>query len=480
MKKTNILKKAILVSAVTVPFLAYNVNAESYIANDWEIYKTRTKEQIIAEYNKTKNTGSYENGNSETYYKVAPITSAPYNEGELTADTHKAMTTMANYYRWLVGVEPLTGVSTHRKDLQAGALVRISIDNFTHFLDDSQRPRGMSDELWQIAKMPPHNIIAWGYTPTGAITGWLNEGYNLTEKTFDTTGHRRAILDPDISLLQFGYVAPTAMGNIVETKNTSDLAYTAFPVPGYMPNNILNDNTSAWNITLNTAKLNYDDPSKIIVRVTDLQTNKSYECKKEDNTLQVSGGELIFVQPSVENTQYLDNTSYKVEVLGLQESSNIREVSAPDAKVEYTVNFFDVTKSNEQNNITNNNDNSVNNNQTNNNETNNTQTNNSETNNNETSNNQTNNSEMNNTPSQNTTTNTDNNANQNTTTENNETNINKDDQTVDNLTTNVSNNDVGEENPQTGDNIILNIGLLVITLFGLIFGLKSLNRKSAK
>ena len=451
MKKTNILKKAILVSAITVPFLANTVNAESYIANDWEVYKTRTKEQIIAEYNKTKNTGSYENGKTSTYYKVAPVTTAPYNEGELTADTHKAMTTMANYYRWLVGVEPLTGVSTHRKDLQAGALARISLDNFAHFLDDSQRPSGMSDELWQIAKTPKHNIIAWGYTPTGSITGWLDEGYNLTEKTFDTTGHRRAILDPENSLLQFGYVAPTAMGDIAESKNTSDLAYTAFPVPGYMPTNILYDETSAWNIVLNTAKLNYEDASKIVVKVTDLKTNKSYECKKADNTLQVSGDELIFVQPSVEGTQYIDNTSYKVEVFGLQEVSKTREATAKDALVQYTVNFFDVNKK-ETSNIAN--DKEPKPNQDNSNET---------------------------TPDK--TENTDNNQDKEPT--NNQTSTEKPSSTEKPATNNqtsstVNNNVETEENPQTGDHLVLYLVLLFITSLSLIFGFKSLKKNSAK
>lgn len=470
MKKTNILKKAILISAITVPFLANTVNAESFIANDWEVYKTRTKEQIIAEYNKTKNTGSYENGKTSTYYKVAPVTTAPYNEGELTADTHKAMTMMANYYRWLVGVEPLTGVSTHRKDLQAGALARISLDNFAHFLNDSQRPSGMSDELWQIAKMPQHNIIAWGYTPTGAITGWLDEGYNLTEKTFDTTGHRRAILDPENSLLQFGYVSPTAMGDIVETKNTSDLAYTAFPVPGYMPTNILYDNTSAWNIVLNGAKLNYEDASKIVVKVTDLKTNKSYECKKSDNTLQVSGDELIFVQPSVEGTQYIDNTSYKVEVFGLQEVSKTKEATAKDAIVSYTVNFFDVTKSSETNSIATDNNNNPSQNtpseNTTSNDKNEINTNTNQNSNSNTTQNNNNNSNQNN-----------NNTNTIQNSENNKDNINDEDPNAkDSITTAPSTTEVEEENPQTGDNIILYLVILAITSLSIIFGFKALKK----
>ncbi len=348
MKKQTIMQKLILISAIGVSLFASKINAESYIANDWDVYKNRTKEEIIEQYNKTKETGSYVNGKTETYYKVKPNTTPVYNEGELTADTHKAMTAMANYYRYLAGVSPLTGVSTHRKDLQAGALVRIKIENFAHILNDSQRPEGMSDSLWDIAKFPSHNIIAWGYTPTESITGWLDEGYNLETKQWDTTGHRRAILDAKNSLLQFGYVAPTAMGHIVETKNTSDLAYAAFPVPGYMPTNILNDETSVWNVILNTSKLNYQDASKITVRVTDLNTKKSYDCTAKDNTLNVAGDEIQFVQPSVEGLQYKDNTSYKVEILGLNEVSKAKDATTTAAKVEYTVNFFDVTKETNQ------------------------------------------------------------------------------------------------------------------------------------
>ncbi len=337
MKKTNSLKKALLLTTFAIPFMT--VRATSYVANDWDVYKNRTKEQIQEQYNKAQETNSYVNGKTDTYYKVKPVTAAPYAAGELTADTHNAMSKMVNYYRWLVGVSPLKANSTHRDDLQAGALVRIKLDNFAHFLTDDQKPENMTEELWQLGKNADHNIIAWGYTPTGSITGWLDEGYNLSEKTFDTTGHRQAIIGPNVSKLQFGYVSPTAMGDIVESKNTSDLAYTAFPVPGYMPNNILNDNTSAWNLVLNSNKLTYSDAKDITVRVTNLKDNSTYDCTVANGKLQVNSNELVFVQPSVEAYQYGDNDSYKVEVLGLTEKDAKAKAATT---VEYTVNFFDV------------------------------------------------------------------------------------------------------------------------------------------
>ena len=453
MKKNN-LKKVMILSTLAVPFMIRTVSAESYIANEWDTFKNRTKEQIVEQYEKSNKTGTYINQKSETYYKITPVTTSPYNAGELTTDTHKAMTTKANYYRWLVGVDPLTS-SSHRDDLQAGALVRMSLDNFNHFLNDSQKLEGMSDELWRLGADAKHNIIAWGYTPTGSITGWLNEGYNLNTKEFDTTGHRQAILGSSISKLQFGYVSPTAIGDIVETNNTSDLAYTAFPVPGYMPTNILNVNEAAWNIVLNNSKLSYQDENKVKVK-TNLNTKESYECTTENGKLSISGNELVFVQPSTNNYQYEKNTSYKVEVLGLTEQSKTRAVETNEADVSYTVNFFDVEEKTtpiiEEKPIKEE-------------ET----TNNSKPSNESkpTTENQSTNETTNEKPESNTTKEEQNNK---APTSNEENTNNK----VDSLlpTTNT------EENPQTSDSILVTLTLFVVTIISSVFGFKYLKKQS--
>ena len=87
------------------------------------------------------------------------------------------MTAMTNFYRWLSGLNSLKNSSTHSDSLQVQALVRNF--EFSHWVSDSSKPADMSDEMWNAGAPCRHNILARGYTPQGAITGWMNEGYSL-------------------------------------------------------------------------------------------------------------------------------------------------------------------------------------------------------------------------------------------------------------------------------------------------------------
>ena len=62
--------------------------------------------------------------------------------------------------------------------MQAQALDRNF--EFNHFTSNSSKPSDMSQEMWDEGYDCTHNILAWGYTPQGAIVGWMNEGYDIS------------------------------------------------------------------------------------------------------------------------------------------------------------------------------------------------------------------------------------------------------------------------------------------------------------
>ena len=198
----------------------------------------------------------------------------------------------------------------------------------------------MSDELWQKGYKCDHNIIAMGYTPSGAITGWINEGYDLRTKKWDTLGHRYALISADPSNIQFGYCGNVAVGKNCEAKNP-DLseAFSAYPQAGYMPNKLVSASECAWSVELNDAKVKISDISKVNVKVTNLSTNNSYTCTKADNTAKLYTTDILqFVQPSdATNGRYTDN--YKVEITGLTDVA-----TGDDASITYEVKFFDVNQ----------------------------------------------------------------------------------------------------------------------------------------
>ncbi|MCM1272553.1 MAG: leucine-rich repeat protein [Clostridium sp.] len=308
-----------------------------YNLNEMATFQGRTIEQVARLYSDAKYAGAtYENGKSATYYTTPASTSAPYAAGVLTDDTHKTMTAMTNFYRWLVGVRPLTVVSANSTLLQSEALNRNF--EFAHHISASSKPADMSDEIWNAGAECNHNILAMGYTPLGAITGWMNEGYSLSGTTWGTTGHRYALISDSLSDVQFGYSGNVAIGKDAARENESSYEgiYT-FPAPGIMPNDLVSPNGSVWGVDYDT-RLRYDDAANVVVTITNLTSGESVTRTADANTLQVSKGNILIVQPEDYNkTTNRYDASYQVVVSGLKETA-----TGNAAQISYTVDFVDV------------------------------------------------------------------------------------------------------------------------------------------
>ena len=308
-----------------------------YDADEMEPFKSRTLKEVADEYAKARYAGAtYSNSDSSTWYQEPCSTSAPYAAGVLTQDTHTAMTAMTNFYRWLSGLNSLKNSSTHSDSLQVQALVRNF--EFSHWVSDSSKPADMSDEMWNAGAPCRHNILARGYTPQGAITGWMNEGYSLRSQSWDTTGHRYALIEASLSDVQYGFSGGIAIGADVASGNTSDLPFSAFPAPGYMPSRLVSPSSSAWSVRINKNTLKIADSTKVTAVITNLNTGNSYECTKENGKLRVSGVEIDMVQPSdYSGSRYTDG--YRVQITGLQDAA-----TGSEAQISYTTRFADVTE----------------------------------------------------------------------------------------------------------------------------------------
>lgn len=308
-----------------------------YDADEMESFKSRTLKEVADEYAKARYAGAtYSNSDSSTWYQEPCSTSAPYAAGVLTQDTHTAMTAMTNFYRWLSGLNSLKNSSTHSDSLQVQALVRNF--EFSHWVSDSSKPADMSDEMWNAGAPCRHNILARGYTPQGAITGWMNEGYSLRSQSWDTTGHRYALIEASLSDVQYGFSGGIAIGADVASGNTSDLPFSAFPAPGYMPSRLVSPSSSAWSVRINKNTLKIADSTKVTAVLTNLNTGNSYECTKENGKLRVSGVEIDMVQPSdYSGSRYTD--SYRVQITGLQDAA-----TGSEAQISYTTRFADITE----------------------------------------------------------------------------------------------------------------------------------------
>ena len=332
-----------IIVLVTLNFGA-EVNAveySGYNANEWSIFKNRTKEQIGHEYAKAYYTGpTYNNTDKTSYYTRQPSLEAPYDGGCLTEDTLKVVEAQINYFRFLAGVNPLKNAVTTSEQMQIGALARNMY--FDHDISQKEKPEGMSDEMWKLAVYCSHNVLASSYSPRESIKGWLDEGYSKYQKKFDTIGHRMAIINQKVSDFNYGYSGKVAIGG-AKWQNTAEIPYVAFPSPGYMPIDILSPKASAWNIEINRNIIQTpSDFNTVKVKVTNINSGDCYECTNANGNLKLqTAGEytIYFVQPDATSYKYAEGDKFKVEVEGFTEKSTGKAIT-----LTYTTEFFDVTK----------------------------------------------------------------------------------------------------------------------------------------
>ncbi len=308
----------------------------TYDAAEFESFQGRTKEEVGRRYGEAMYAGEgYINGDPATYYETAYSLENPYAAGELTEDTHKTMTAMTEFYRWLTGVSPLQAVSSHSNKLQAEALVRNF--EFNHTISDSSKPEDMTQEFWDYgAKDYIHTILARYSTPRNAITSWMNEGYSYSYG-WDTVGHRYALIGGTVSDVQYGYAGSIAIGQEKAYKNSMVNPFSAYPAPGYMPADLVHSRSSAWSIQVDMDRIAVADGSSVVVKVTSTDTGESYECTTANGKLKAGKNRslIVFAQPvPVSGTRYTG--SYRVDVSGLTDVG-----SGKDAVITYTTEFFD-------------------------------------------------------------------------------------------------------------------------------------------
>ena len=321
-------------------------NVVVYNVNETTPFKGRTLQDVVNRYsNALSNVGTYNSADHTTWYTQQASTTAPYAAGVLTSDTHRAMTGMVNFYRWLVGVKEFSGVSQESAQLQAEALIRNFDGN--HSVSSANKPADMPQEVWNAGVQCTHNILApaAGGTPEEnnpqqMVTRFLNEGYRINSSVPWTEygiGHRLALIGATVDGMDFGYSGKTCVGKMHSNASQKMTGtFTAFPAPGYMTTQSVSPSVSAWHIQFDTSVVKADLPDQISVAITETSSGTTVYRTKSDNTLKVSDGQLLFAQPKSAN--YYQG-EYKVVISGLTDVK-----TGAGAVVEYTIHFVDVSE----------------------------------------------------------------------------------------------------------------------------------------
>ncbi|MCD8094609.1 MAG: fibronectin type III domain-containing protein [Ruminococcus sp.] len=314
--------------------------------NEFDTYAERTIQDVADAYSVAIAAGeSYSDGDTSTYYTTAASLEDPYNAGVPTQDTLTAMQGMTNFYRWLLGLDSLTTDCTVSAaasyNLQEQAFCRNWY--FAHVITSYSMPDGMDEDLWETGVPLNHNILAYGFTPRGSITGWLNEGYSLADDAWDSNliGHRQAILSSVVSEIQYGFSGKVAIGKVVSKTNTMDDAFTAFPAIGYMPRDLVEPDESVWSVEINTDELSTPAVSDLTVTITNLSDGTTFT-RNDSSTILVntytSSTCILFAQPDDYNTTLgCYDDSYQVVISGL------KDTSGNAVQIQYTVDFVDIS-----------------------------------------------------------------------------------------------------------------------------------------
>lgn len=309
-----------------------------YDVNTLDIFANRTKEEIAEKYSSALYASyNYDNYDYNTWYERLPSTQSPYDPGMISYSAHNAMISMTNFYRWMVGAEDVNGICYEdvTMPLQKGALVR----NFCwqHVVSDSYKPEDMDDALWQEGADCNHNILAQDYTPVDAVAAWMSEGYNLDIETWRSVGHRAILMNYKLEGMSYGYCDRVAIGLGYTDNKTTDLPFTAYPSPGYMPTNIINPMNCSWSIKLNDDNFYFNDVEDLKVTITNTRTYQQWVRTYNDETLISSFGLIAFAQPD-DFTMLKYSDSYRIVIEGIYDT----HYNAP-AKFTYRIDFFDMS-----------------------------------------------------------------------------------------------------------------------------------------
>lgn len=313
-------------------------SSDIYNANEIDVFANRTIQEIADQYSSAFYAEPmYDNDDSSTWYSDEPSVQYPYDPGMISDATHSSMIAMTNFYRWLAGCDPIEAArhSESELPLQTGALIR----NFCwqHIVMDSFKPSDMDDTLWQKGASCNHNILAQDYTPVGAVTAWINEGYDQSIESWKTVGHRAILMDHKLSKMSYGFCDRIAIGTAKTSKKEMDMPFTAYPVPGYMPTNIINPINCAWTVSLNDDLFDFEDIEMVKVIITNTRTGQQWARTYDDETMIYSYGLIAFAQPD----DYIDmmyTDSYKIDITGIHSIED-------DIPVQFTyqIDFFDMT-----------------------------------------------------------------------------------------------------------------------------------------
>ncbi|MFT4146191.1 MAG: Ig-like domain-containing protein [Mobilitalea sp.] len=262
-------------------------------------------------------------------YKVKPSVKTPHNAGSLTDKTLNSALNMVNQIRYIAGISYNVKLNeAYVAKAQAASLVNRVNNVLSHF---PEKPASMQDAIYQLgAQGAGSSNLAMGYSTINSslLYGYMNDGdaYNI-----DRVGHRRWILNPEMSAAGFGYCDNYSAMYVFDSDNISATECGVIWPAQTMPTDYFGQNYP-WSISLGY-KVNKDSVQVTLKRLGDNKIWK-FNNSTADGYFNVNNdgygqtGCIIFRPDDIES--YTNNDQFQVTITGL------------NIPVSYQVTFFDL------------------------------------------------------------------------------------------------------------------------------------------
>lgn len=310
-----------------------------YDAADLPAFAERTKDEAEQKYAEVKNAApEYKETDAASFYDIQPSFEADYYLGKLSKGTLKAMISLCNYYRWLVGAEEARG------DTEQTIYVASEWNKLQHqaymwsFLT---KPEDFPEEKW-LRPDTAYYEFEQGNSPLEAIKNAVNTKCDSWDRnTYCGYSFRRDIISPgngDV-WLRMGYsgnwLALQRVEGPVDDSSDSRPAFYSYPSQGYMPNDLLTVDDTAWSVMVNQKYLTIPCGNDISVTLHHKESGKTFERSMKAGNAYACVDGILFEEPADEGMSVYNGT-YDVEVTGLLDKE-----TGKGAKIHYTVKFFE-------------------------------------------------------------------------------------------------------------------------------------------
>ena len=290
----------------------------------------------------------YEVTRAENYFSELPSVSEPYAIGQLSDNFLQNGITYLNYVRYVANLPKVQMDDALNESAQYGAVVLAANNKLTH---TPKQPDDMDDTFFNkgYKAVAASNISAGYGTLQGAILGCMTDSGSLKN-----VGHRRWFLNPKLLNVGFGCAISDSDRTYITTrvfdKSGSDIDYdfVSWPASGNHPTNLFQV-SAPWSVTLNPQKYQTPQLKNLKVTLTRQSDNKKWNFdaatgepeSTEKPYLTVNTGSYgvsncIIFHPGSKNVESYQGV-YTVEISGLYTKSG------DAARLQYQVDFFDVT-----------------------------------------------------------------------------------------------------------------------------------------